>query len=303
MKKKVIAIIGPTAIGKSSVAVSLAKAINGEIVSADSRQVYQGMNIGSGKITQKEKYGIRHHLLDITSPKKRISVVQYVVYAKKAIEDINSRGKVAILCGGTGFYIEELLFPSSLPKVPPNKKLRSKLEKKNAGELFNLLRKKDPRRAKNIDPKNKVRLVRALEIIHTLGKVPLKPKRTDPYKPLIIELDAPIDFIKSKISKRLLERLYKGMLGEINLLHKNGLSWKSLEAFGLEYKWGAKLLQKKVNKIEFILGLEKDIVSYAKRQKTWFKKMKNDYKNTVVISVNKKSSNKIVLNTVKKFLK
>lgn len=271
-KPKVVAIVGPTALGKSDLAVFLAKKINGEIISADSRQVYRGMDIGTGKITKKEMAGVPHHMIDIANPKKRINVEQYRNEATKILKNIWAKGKTPIVCGGTGFYIEELLFPSPLPNVPPDKKLRNLLSKKTAEELFNIIKRKDPERARNIDPKNKIRLIRALEIIKTLGKVPPRKNKKSPYDVFFIKLDAPIDILKNNIHKRLIKRIDLGMVREAKTLYKNGLSYKEMSAFGLEYKWLAKLLKKEVDKKAFIRGLEKDIVSYAQRQKTWFKR-------------------------------
>lgn len=271
-KIPVIAVVGPTALGKSDFAVWLARKINGEIISADSRQVYKGLDIGTGKITKKEMRGIPHHMLDIASPKKRISVLSYMIVARKIISDIYARGKIPIVCGGTGFYIEELLFPYSLPNVPADKKFRAKLAKHSAETLFKILKNRDPRRAKEIDSKNKVRLIRALEIIESLGKVPRRKKSESPYDVYFIKIDAPISVIRKRVRVRLLKRIRDGLINEGKKLHKDGLSFKQMSAFGLEYKWLALLLQNKVNKKEFLEGLERDIVKYARRQKTWFKR-------------------------------
>lgn len=284
LRPMVIAIVGPTAIGKSGFAVSIAKKIDGEIISADSRQVYKGMDIGTGKITKKEMRGVPHHMLDIANPKNRINVSQYVKLASKIIKDIHKRNKIPIVCGGTGFYIHELLFPSNLPEVPANKKLRTKLSKLSVEKLFLMLKKKDLRRAKEIDPKNKVRLIRALEIVDALGKVPKRKPLSSPYDVLTIELDAPIDFIKKKIHLRLQKRIKLGLINEGRKLLKTGLTHKEMQSFGLEYKWLSLFLQNKparlnsishsggITKKEFEMGLENEIVQYARRQKTWFKK-------------------------------
>ena len=172
MKTKLLIILGPTASGKSDLAVQLAKKYNGEIISADSRQVYKGLNIGTGKITKKEMSGIKHHLLDVTDPKKVFTVSQFKTLVEIAIADISSRGKLPIICGGTGFYIQAVVDNIILPEVPPNKKLREKLNKKTTTELFEILKKLDNERAKNIDAKNPRRLIRAIEIAEKLGKVP-----------------------------------------------------------------------------------------------------------------------------------
>ena len=172
MRKKVIVVVGPTASGKSSYAVKLARSIGGEGVSADSRQVYKGLDVGTGKITRKEMRGVPHHLLDVVSPKKVFTAHDFVERGQAAIESILNRGKTPIICGGTGFYIDALLGRMPLPNVPPNPALRARLEKKSASQLFAMLQKIDSRRAKNIDRHNPVRLVRAIEIAKALGKVP-----------------------------------------------------------------------------------------------------------------------------------
>ena len=166
---KIIAIVGPTASGKSDLAVKIARKYNGEIISADSRQVYRGLNIGTGKITKHEMLGVPHHLLDVADPKKRFTVADFKTLADKAIADISSRGKLPIICGGTGLYIDILTSGFVLPDVPPNPTLRKKLGQKTAAQLFVILKKLDPKRAENIDQTNSVRLIRAIEIAKVFG--------------------------------------------------------------------------------------------------------------------------------------
>ena len=273
-KPKIIVILGQTATGKSDFAVQIAKKIDGEIISADSRQVYKGMDLGTGKITKKEMRGVPHYLLDVTSPKKVFSVSDFKKLADKKIEDILARGKTPIICGGTGFYIDAVVDGVVLPEVEPNEKLRSTLSKKSAEKLFEMLKKLDKNRAKNIDPKNKVRLIRAIEIAKALGKVP-KIKSQSKYDVVKIGLTLPDEILKDKIKTRLLARIKKGMLREIKKLHDGGISWKRMEMLGLEYRYGALYLQGKITKQEMIEKLNTEIWHYAKRQKTWFKRDKN----------------------------
>jgi len=268
---KIIVVCGPTATGKSDKAASLALEHNGEIVSTDSRQVYKGLDIGSGKITKKETQGVSHYMLDVASPLRIYSIAQFQKKASKHIEDILKRGKTAILCGGTGFYIDAIIYNTSFPEVGINNKLRKKLEKKTVQELFKLLKKKDTRRAKEIDPYNKVRLIRALEIIETLGKVPEVSKKMQ-YNVEWIYLDFPDEILKERIHTRLLKRMKQGMVQEAKNLHAKGLSYPRMERLGLEYKYLALLLQNKITKKEFLDQLESAIWHYAKRQRTWFKK-------------------------------
>ncbi len=174
--KKLLVICGPTATGKTALAVKLAKSVfggNSELFSADSRQVYRGLDIGTGKITQKEMKGIPHYLLDIASPKRHFTVVQYRKLALAAIKKILKKNKIPILCGGTGFYIQSVVDGIVIPQVAPDWKLRKRLEKKSVKQLFKILKKLDPRRAKTIEKQNPRRLIRAIEIV-------LKTKKTIP---------------------------------------------------------------------------------------------------------------------------
>lgn len=274
MRPKILIILGPTATGKSDLAVKLAKKMEGEVISADSRQVYKGLDIGTGKITKKEMAGVPHHLLDVADPKKQFSVVKYVEQAEKAIDQITSKNKLPIVCGGTGFYIEALVDGIVLPDVPPDKDLRKRLAKKSSGELFNMLKKLDGNRVKNIDPKNSRRIIRAIEIATALGKVPSIKKSPPKYDVLSIGLTLPDAELKKKIKIRLEKRLKEGMIGEAEKLHKNGLSWKRMNELGLEYRYLALYLQKKISLEEMRKKLETEIWRYAKRQMTWFKRDK-----------------------------
>ncbi|MDD3662380.1 MAG: tRNA (adenosine(37)-N6)-dimethylallyltransferase MiaA [Candidatus Pacebacteria bacterium] len=299
MCKKIV-ILGQTSTGKSDFAVEIAKQVNGEIISADSRQVYKGMDLGTGKITNKEMRGVPHHLLDVYSPKKVFTASDFKQKANEAILKITRKGKTPIICGGTGFYIDTLLNNSDLPEVPPNKKLRQELEKKTAQELFEILKKIDSTRAKNIDSKNKVRLVRSIEIAKALGKVPpisnVGRWTSDSFK---IGLTLPPDVLKERIKTRLLSRIKKGMIKEVENLHKSGISWKRLKELGLEYRYVSMYLEGILTKDEMIEKLNSEIWKYAKRQKTWFKRDKS----IIWIDPRKKTDQSKALKQVKKFLK
>ena len=275
MKTKVIAIVGPTATGKSDYAVEYALTHNGEVISADSRQVYLGLDIGTGKITKKEMRGVEHHLIDIIDPKKRLSVEEFKKLAQGAIEDITSRGKLPILCGGTGFYIDAVVKNITYPNVPHDMKLQKKLLKKEPAELFAILSKLDPIFAKglnNSERNNPHRLVRSIEIAQALGKVPKVKVAKSPYDVTWIGLIFPDTILKERINLRLKKRVDAGMIEEAEKLYATGLSWKRMEALGLEYRYLARFLQKKISKEEMITTLEKQIWQYAKRQKAWFKR-------------------------------
>jgi tRNA dimethylallyltransferase len=178
------------------------------------------------------------------------------------------------LCGGSGFYIKAVIEGLQIPKVPPDWKFRKKLEKKSAKELYEKLKKLDPERAKTIDPKNKRRLIRALEIIKKLKKVPKLKKIPPPYKILIIGIKKSKKQLKILIKKRLKKRLKKGLIAEVKKLRKYGLSFKRLKEFGLEYKWVALYLEKKISYQEMVKNLLKDIERFAKKQISFFKKLK-----------------------------
>lgn len=286
---KIIAIIGQTAAGKSDIAVkiaiwlSLKQAkkkfnINGaEIISADSRQVYRKMDIGTGKITKKEMRDIPHYLLDVASPKRKFNVSQYKKLAENAIKKIIWKEKIPIICGGTGFYIQVLLDNPQIPEVKPDWKLRKKLEKKTTAKLLEMLKKLDPNRAKNIDAKNPRRLIRAIEIVLKTGKPAPKIKFKKRFDVLMIGIKKSPQELKQQIKKRLLKRFDQGMVAEVKKLRESGVSWKRLEEFGLEYRFIAKFLQKKINYKEMVDKLQKDIENFAKRQMTWFKKDKRIY--------------------------
>lgn len=280
MKKlKIIVIVGATATGKSAFAVRLAKvlAVSGvesEIISADSRQVYRGLDLLSGKITKKEMRGIPHHMLDIVSPKKAYTVADFKKAGEKILQDILSRNKTPIIVGGTGFYIDALVSGNVLPEVPPNQVLRKKLTINSASKNFTLLKKLDPNRAKTIDRHNNVRIIRAIEIAQAVGKVPVLKQAQSQYETTWIGLTVPDEVLKKKIHMRLQDRLKSGMLREAKKLHDSGISWKRMNELGLEVRYAAHFLQGKIGKEEMIAALEKQIWQYAKRQKTWFKRNK-----------------------------
>jgi len=275
-KPKLIVVLGPTASGKSELAVKIAKKFSGEIISADSRQVYRGMDIGTGKITKREMEGIPHYLLDIASPKRQFTVVQYQKKALEAIKKIYKKKKIPIICGGTGFYIQALVEGLNIPAVKPDPKLRKDLEKLSVEELFRKLKKLDPRRAKNIDFKNKRRLIRALEIVIKANKPVPRIKEQLNFDVLYLGMRKSMPELKKLIKKRLLGRLEKGMIAEVKRLKNppagRGISWKRLDDFGLEYRYIARYLREKLTKQEMINELQKEIERYAKRQMTWFKK-------------------------------
>ncbi len=278
MHNKLIVILGPTASGKTDLSIKLAKKFGGQIVSADSRQVYKGLDIGSGKITKRQMRGIPHYLLDVASPKRKFTVAQYQKLAMAAIKKIQRQGDIPFLVGGTGFYIQSIVDGIIIPDVPPNWKLRKSLEKKSTEELFLMLKKLNPARAKTIDPKNPHRLIRAIEIaletkpnyslIRTNKRIVL-PK----LEILQIGIKKSPEELKKAIRKRLLKRI-KGIIAEVKNLHRSGLSFKRLEELGLEYRFVAQYLQNKITYQQMLDKIQIESEHFAKRQMTWFKRDK-----------------------------
>jgi tRNA dimethylallyltransferase len=300
---KVIVILGQTATGKSDFAVSVAQYLKSqgvisEIISADSRQVYKGMDLGTGKITKKEMQGVTHHMLDVVSPKKIFSVSDFQKQSDKKIKKMIQEKKIPIICGGTGFYIDSVVDGTILPEVKPNKPLRLILEKKSTEALSKILSKLDPSRSEDVDQKNRVRLIRAIEIAKALGSVP-KIVKSNNYEALKIGLVLPDEILKDKIKTRLISRIKKGMLREIKRLHEEGVSWKRMEALGLEYRYGSLYLQGKISKEGMVEKLNTEIWHYAKRQRTWFKKDKD----TIWIDPRSLSDQARAIKKVKDFLK
>lgn len=275
-KNKIIIILGPTASGKSELAVRLARQLAGEIISADSRQVYKGLDIGTGKITKKEMEGIPHHCIGYVSPKKIYTVIDFKKCAEKAIKDILNRGKIPIICGGTGFYISAITGDVNIPEIKPDWKLRKQLEKKTAEQLFKMLEKRDPKRAKNIDKHNPRRLIRAIEIAKNLGKITRVssqyPVASSQY--IFIGIKLPEKELKKRIEKRVKKMIKDGLVKEVRKLRKSGLPWKRIYELGFEYKYPALFLQGKMSKQEMLEQMILENQHYAKRQMTWFKRDK-----------------------------
>lgn len=290
---KLIVVLGPTAVGKSDMAVEIAiaiekgnkdntvfenatkgiKRIKGEIISADSRQIYTGLDIGAGKITKKEMKGVSHHCLDIVSPKRsrQFSVAEFQQHANKAIAEIIERGNIPILCGGTGFYVDAIVDGIILPEVKTDPELRKKLETYTTEKLIKILSKLDQNRLDEIDAQNRVRLIRSIEIATELGSVPklIKQKR---FETLLIGLDIEKEVLMNKVHTRAIKRLKQGMVAEAKNLHADGVSWKRMKQLGLEYGLLAEYLQNKITRDEFIDRLRIETWQYVKRQRTWFYK-------------------------------
>jgi len=274
-KQKIVILVGPTSSGKSALAVALAREFGGEVISADSRQVYRGLDIGTGKISKKEMKGVPHHLLDVVSSRTKFSAHDFAAKAKRAITDIAARGRIPIIAGGTGLYIDVLTGRIVIPEVPADIGLRARLEKKTAAELFAMLKKRDPQRARTIERHNKRRLIRAIEIALHKGRT-FVLQRSDlcEYEPLWIGIAPPLKALEKRIGIRLFVRIRQGMVREAQRLHAGGLSYKRMAELGLEYRSLARLLQRKISRQQMIEELQIAIRQYAKRQIRYWKRNK-----------------------------
>lgn len=267
-----IILIGPTAVGKTNTAIQLASSFNGEIISADSRQVYKGMDIGTDKVSQDIQNTIPHHLIDIRNPKDLYTVSDFVTDANKAIVDIYSRKRIPIITGGTFYYIDTLLGKLPLPDVPPDPVLRQTLEKEDLETLYAKLKASDPDRALNIDKKNKRRLIRALEIVGSKGKVPVNTLNSNPFKTIKIALHRDMEELTRRIRERAVLALKSGIVEETEKLLAEGVSRQRLIDMGFEYQATLSLLDKEIDKNEFLDLLTRKCRRYAKRQITWLKR-------------------------------
>lgn len=298
-KPKIIAIVGPTASGKSEFAVRLAKKFNGEIISADSQQVYRKLDIGTGKVpgiwklinipeptnprpltswfTKKRPRktflykGVSHHCIDFVSPRKKITVAEYKLCADRAIREIHQRGKLPILVGGTGFWVDTVAFGTELPRVRPNQKLRRALDKKNAKELIRILKKIDKKRAQTVDQKNPRRIIRAIEIARALGKVP-KINKKNPYEVLWLGKNIPEKKWKRIVQKRVHAMISSGIVRETQRILRFGISRKRIEEFGFEYSEVLSFLEGRLNFTDLAKELIRGTYAYGRRQMTWFMK-------------------------------
>ncbi|MDQ5957176.1 MAG: tRNA dimethylallyltransferase [Patescibacteria group bacterium] len=285
-KKHLIIVMGSTASGKSDYAINLAKEINGEIISADSRQVYKDLDVGSGKVTVSEMQNIIHYGLDITDPEDKFTTADFMFYADRKIEEIINQNKTPILCGGTGMYIEAVLL--GIEDNPgPNYSLRKDLTNKTLKELQEILYLKNPQyynSLNNSEKNNKARLIRKIELENFEYK-----ERAYRYDATIHLLDIDKDLLKKKIEVRLDKRFeHQGMVEEIrNLIENAGDKEKRIEwllSLGLEYKYVTEYVLGKIDKDTMINTLKTKIYQYAKRQITWNKRYK-DYQNLKIIKV------------------
>ena len=272
MKPKIIVIVGQTGSGKTSLSIELAKKFDGEVINADSRQVYKGLDIGTEKISEPEMEGIPHHLLSCVSPEHIYTAKEFVDDADTAIAEITNRKKLPIIAGGTFFYIDMLLRKISGVPVPPNYALREKLEAHAEPELYAMLQEEDPTRAATIDKHNKRRLLRALEIVHVFPSVPKKQQQECPYETLIIGLQVDKKILRERLKIRAQNALKCGLVAETQNLLSSGVTHERLREIGLEYRLVLEYLDGVLTESDLVQKLEEKNWQYAKRQMVWLKR-------------------------------
>ena len=283
LKPKVIVIVGPTASGKTSLSIELAKKINGEIVSCDSMQIYKDMDIGSAKPTQEEMQGIKHYLIDVVSPAERFSVAEYKKQAEKAIEEILSKGKVPIVIGGTGLYADSLIYGIEYQEIEFDEKYRKALEIQAQTDdglemLYNQAKRIDEEAIKKISENDKKRIIRVLEIYHQTGKTKTELEAESrknevkyDYKVFVINMDRQV--LYDRINRRVDIMIENGLIQEVeNLLKKYKQFPTAMQ--GLGYKEVVQYFNKELTKEEMIDKIKQETRRYAKRQLTWFRKNK-----------------------------
>ena len=271
MQGRLIAVMGTNASGKSGLGVALAKRYGGEIVSADSRQVYRGLDLGSGKITPDEMQGVPHHLLDVCEAGDFFSMADFQRLAYSAIDDILQRGKLPFLVGGTGLYVDAVIDGYELSDRAPDLALREKLETYDTPALYAMLREKLP--DTEIDPRNRNRVMRALE---RLAADDYHPGRRSPrYETLKLGVTWPRETLKARIDERLERRLRAGMIDEVRGLMDAGVSAQFLDKLGLEYRYISRYLLNELTYEQMLDELGRAIKRFAKRQMTWFRKEEN----------------------------
>ena len=281
MKKPLIVLTGPTAVGKTSLSISLAKAVNGEIVSADSMQVYKGMDIGSAKIRKEEMQGVTHYLVDILEPEEEFHIVKFQELAKAAMEEIYAKGKIPILVVGTGFYIQAVTRDIDFTQAEQETSYREELEQlakeKGTEYLHEKLREVDPKSAENIHANNVKRVIRALEFYHQNG-TPIsdhneeQKQQTSPYNLAYFVLTAPREILYERIDRRVDQMMEEELLEEVKSLRERGCHRGMVSMQGLGYKEILAYLEGEYPLEEAVRILKRDTRHFAKRQLTWFRR-------------------------------
>lgn len=267
-----LVILGPTASGKTRLALQVAQAFGGEIISADSRQVYRGLDLGSGK--DLAEYGATpYHLIDIVDPGEEYNLFAFQRDCFAAIEELRGRGRLPVLAGGTGLYLDAVLKGYRLVPVPENPELRAALADLDDAALAVRLQSLRPRLHNTSDTSDRSRLLRAIEIAIGEGKAAENTPPPPTIQPLIFGLRWPRAELRRRVTVRLRERLEQGLVEEVRRLHEGGVPWATLEYFGLEYRYLARHLQGHLSYNDMFQQLNSAIHDFAKRQETWFRRM------------------------------
>lgn len=271
-KPPVVAIVGATASGKSGLAITLAQHFAGEVISADSRQVYRGLDIGTAKVTDDETQGIPHHLIDVLSLPATYTAHDFVRDATTTIAAIHDRDHLPIIAGGTFFYLDLLFKKTSAAPVPPDPQLRAELATKSTAELYEQLRASDPERADTIDAQNPRRLIRALEIAASLGQNPSHTKADNPYRTLILGIYRDRDSLRDRYATRAQEWLTAGIIDETQHLLDQGITRERIQELGFEYTLVLELIDGQLDQSEWQERFVQKNWQYAKRQLTWLRR-------------------------------
>ena len=267
-----IVVLGPTATGKTHLAVAAARQLNGEIISADSRQVYRGLDIGSGK--DLDEYGSTpYHLIDIVDPGYEFSLFDFTMAFRAAFNEIRGRGLLPFLVGGTGLYLDAVLRGYELVEVNENRALREELEALPLESLQMKLRKLRPDQHNTSDLNDRNRLIRAIEIAEGTLCPETQAIRMPRLVAHVFGLSWPREVLRQRITRRLKHRLDNGLIEEVATLHAGGVSWETLDYYGLEYRFVARYLQGRINRNDLFQQLNSAIHQFAKRQETWFRRM------------------------------
>ncbi|HHZ01856.1 MAG TPA: tRNA (adenosine(37)-N6)-dimethylallyltransferase MiaA [Tissierellia bacterium] len=284
MNNKIIVIVGPTAVGKTYVSVELAKKLNTEIISADSMQIYRGMDVGTAKITEEEKQGIKHHMIDLVNPDEDYSVSDFKRDAEEIIDRLLIEGKIPIVVGGSGLYINSLIYDLDFGKAKSDEKIRkyyySYYKEHGEDALYEKLLKIDPESAKKIHKNNVKRVIRALEVFHLTGKKFSQlstniRKGSSKYNCIIIGLSMERELLYERINERVDEMLSQGLVEEVSNLLEKGYSKNLVSMRGIGYKEIVEYLEGTMDFEEAVNILKRNTRRFAKRQYTWFLKDKN----------------------------
>ena len=268
-----LVIVGPTAVGKTALAIDLAQSLEGEIVSADSRQIYRGMDIGTAKPTRQEQSRAPHHLIDILAPDEPYTLAQFQSDAYAAIDDILARGKLPLLVGGTGLYVRAVVEGLRIPRVPPNEELRAQLAAQNSLALYERLRGLDPDAAARIDPRNVRRTVRALEVCLTTGRrfSELGRASPPPYRITQIGLTMNRPELYARVDARVERMMEQGLVAEVEALVRQGYGWNLPSMSGLGYREMGAYLRGEVPLDEAVMNIKRNTRDFVRRQYAWFR--------------------------------